>query len=179
VTLPTAMLLNDSQRAIISRHADELNDLCAKTPIEDEDAAKQMLVIITRMQWAQPGQKTSEDGVEAKGDAYMDALDDLPPWAVTAALRRWYRGDCDHVLKTKTVNGRVVVSDPPHNYSFVPPPAMLRRIARGEMWTVKGRAVTLERLLIAKPKREYTEAHCAEMRDRLHAALPWMMFDAE
>jgi hypothetical protein len=52
----------------------------------------------------------SAESGKARGEAYLDALDDVPPWAMAEAIRKWHRGECG----------------PDHNYRFAPAPAELR-----------------------------------------------------
>jgi hypothetical protein len=80
---------------------------------------------------------------------------------VSAAVRRWYRGDCG-------LNER----DQPYDYHWRPAPAELRRIALVEKWRVEARARTLRKLLVAEPLIEVSDQHCAQMRARLAAVIP-------
>jgi hypothetical protein len=104
-----------------------------------------------------PSSQQNEAGAEATGEAFQDALDDVPPWAVKAAVRRWYRGECGENE-----------CDQPYDYHWRPAPAELRRIALSELSRVKSRAGTLRRLLHAEPLIEFSDEHCAAMRTRLH-----------
>jgi len=88
------------------------------------------------------------------------ALDDVPHWAVAAAQRRWYRGDCGLNEHRQ-----------PYNYTWRPAPADLRRIALFEAWRVKQRAQTLRKLLAAEPLIQFSDEHCAQMRARLAAVI--------
>jgi hypothetical protein len=164
LTLPANRLPSPAQRAAIEDHIVGLNKLVEQTPERDGTAEKATTVIVTKLLLALPGQRTSEAGAEAKGEAYMAALDDVPCWAVAEAVRRWYRGDCDHILEPK---------EPRHNYSFVPAPAILRRLAMVEAYRLKARIADLQRVLDAVPYIDTSE-HCRTMRGRIHALLPWM-----
>jgi hypothetical protein len=103
----------------------------------------------------------NEAGAEASGEAFQAALDDVPTWAVAAAVRRWYRGDCGENERGQ-----------PFDYHWRPAPAELRRIALFEKWRVQQRAKTLRKLLVAEPFIEFSEEHCAQMRARLIAVIP-------
>lgn len=155
LTLPAAMMLTDQQRRMIEEHIRGLRSLLLQTPDESPDAEAATLVIITKLLLAKPSQGTSEKGAEAKGEAYMIALDDVPAWAVDAAVRRWYRGDCG-----KDDRGK------PYDYTWAPDSAVLRKLAIIEAWRVKGRIGELQKLLDAV---EFVD--CSEALERGQAAM--------
>lgn len=68
-------------------------------------------VSVAKLLMAYPVPGLREGAAEARGEAYRDALEDLPAWAVSEAVRRWNRGHCGE-----------------QNYSFAPAPAILRKI---------------------------------------------------
>lgn len=109
--------------------------------------ANEVLGAVTRMLLALPSKASGEAIGEAKADAYMIALEDMPAWAVTAAIRGWYRGE----------------HGPDYNYTFAPAPADLRKFAMAERWRVAGRVKDLEELLEAVPEREFSDKHRGEM----------------
>lgn len=147
MTLPTALLPTETQRRMLQQHVDALNRNCSKTPEADAGAEAAMLVIVTKMLLALASQRTSETGAEAKGEAYMAALDDVPAWAVDEAVRGWYRGTSHQEPRQ------------PHDFRWAPAPAVLRRLAQIELFKVKGRAIALTQLLNAEEKREFSEEH--------------------
>lgn len=157
-TLPFSLLLNPAERAEIERHILELDHLCAQTPVESDEWEAATLIVITKLMLALPAAQQNEAGAEASGEAFQAALDDVPTWAVSAAARRWYRGECGEREDGK-----------PYDYHWRPAPAELRRVALAEKWRVKHRAETLRRLLLAEPLIEYSEDHRARMRDRFAA----------
>lgn len=81
----------------------------------------------------------------------MIALEDMPAWAVTGAIRGWYRGE--HGTE--------------HNYTFAPAPAVLRRLTMIERHKVAGRATALGELLEAVPEPEFSDDHRKDMLDKL------------
>lgn len=93
------------------------------------------------------GTKATAESTEAKADAYEASLEDLPSWAVEAAARRWYRGDCG-----KDKSGQ------PYDYRFMPDPATLRQLAEREVFKLKGHIIGLEKVLLAKPYVDCSEA---------------------
>jgi len=93
LTLPAAMILSDIESVMVRRHIADLGSLVVSTPATSADAEAETLVIVTKMLLALPGQRSTDTGNEAKGEAYLAALDDVPPWAVQEAVRKWYRGE--------------------------------------------------------------------------------------
>jgi hypothetical protein len=159
-TLPANLILCPSERAEIERHATELESLCKQTPIEADEFENAMLIVVTKLMLALPSAQQNDVGAEATGEAFQAALDDVPHWAVAAAVRRWYRGECG-----LNECGR------PFDYHWRPAPAELRGIARAEEWRVKHRAMTLRKLLSAEVLIEISDDHCADMRARLAAVI--------
>jgi hypothetical protein len=155
-TLPSRLMLSLAERAEIQRTIDELTGLCDFTPEKSAQFEGATLVVITKMMLALPSSQQNEAGAEATGEAFQAALDDLPTWAVAAAMRKWYRGECG-----LTARGE------PYDYRWRPAPADLRRLAYIERGAVTGQVRTLKRLLEAEPLRELSEEHTAHMSDRL------------
>lgn len=155
-TLPASLILAPAERAEVQLHIIELDALCKQAPCESDQCEASTLVVLTKVMLALPSSTQNEAGAEASGEAFQAALDDVPTWAVAAAVRRWYRGDCG--LDERGL---------PYQYHWRPAPAELRRIALAEKWPVQQRADTLRKLLKAEPLIEFSDEHCALMRARL------------
>jgi hypothetical protein len=155
-TLPANSILSATERDEISRHIGGLDALCGPTPIDSAAAEGAMLIDLTRMMLVLPAAAQNEASAEARGAAYLAALEDLPPWAVLSAIRRWYRGDAG-------TNAHSVAYD----FHWAPAPAELRRVAMTELWRIKGRAETLRKLLRAEPLIEYNDEHRRGICERL------------
>lgn len=155
-TLPSHLMLSQAERVEIQRTIGELTELCDRTPERDARFEGATLVVITKMMLVLPSSQQNEAGAEATGEAFQAALDDIPTWAVTAAMRKLYRGECGS-------NERGALYD----YRWRPAPADLRRLAFIERGAVLGRVRTLKRLLDAEPPREFSEEHTARIRERL------------
>lgn len=153
--------MNTAERAEIERHATALDELCIQTPAEADKWEGATLIIITKMMLALPSSQQNEAGAEATGEAFQAALDDIPTWAVAAAVRRWYRGECGENERGQ-----------PYDYHWRPAPAELRSIALVEKWRVKQRVETLRKLLTAEPLIEFDTAHCEQMSARLATVIP-------
>jgi hypothetical protein len=119
-----------------------------------------MLVVLTKMMMVLPSTTQNEFSAEARGEAFMESLVDIPTWAVRAAIRSWNRGDGG-----KNQNGE------DYNYHWCPAPAELRRISWNMMFRVRRRADELQELLDAEPLIEFSAEHRDKMRDRFDALL--------
>lgn len=76
--------------------------------------ASQRTAVIAKVLLSYPSAQAGELSAAARGEAYRDALDDMPAWAIAEAIKRWNRGQAGE-----------------HNYSFAPAPAVLRKIVDG------------------------------------------------
>jgi hypothetical protein len=78
---------------------------------------------------------SSEAAAEARSDIYDDAVEDMPPWSIDAAVKRWGKGNVPD-LKLG-----------PLNFNFAPAPAVLRAICQRELEDFDKQAIACERLL--------------------------------
>lgn len=101
------------------------------------------------------GSKLDRDAADALTEDYLDAVEDLPAWTVREALRKWNRGE------SIKLDGKA------HDFNWRPKPPTLRRLAQHEMVAIKALKMQLEKLLAAVPRIEFSEEHCADMRERL------------
>jgi hypothetical protein len=134
LTLPASMVPNDAQRQTITSHKALLERSLTETPNEGEGWALKTAELIARMLKALSGNKRDELESEAKGEAYAMALDDVPWWAVSSAIRAWYRKECGE-----------------HNYAWPPDPATLRTISMRFWWRAAAEIADMQKLLDAKP----------------------------
>lgn len=153
LTLPAALVLTEAQKEMVSQHIAALDRLVEFTPANSADCEAETLVIVTKMLLALPAQRSTEAGNEAKGEAYLAALDDVPPWAVQEAVRKWYRGE--HGAK--------------YDYRWSPVPADLRALARSEEYKIRGRMQMLKRVRDAVPLVEFSDEYRADMLKRIQA----------
>mgnify|MGYP001594696130 FL=1 len=103
------------------------------------------------------GQRMDAAMSEALTEDYLDALDDLPAWSVREAVRKWNRAESPQLDKK------------PHDFNWRPEPPTLRRLAWIEYWNVKSRVETLQRMVAAVPRIEYSPEHRGEMLQKLSA----------
>jgi hypothetical protein len=156
LTQPASAILTAGEREALEEHAKQLKALYRRTPANDPDAEQEILLAVTEMMLVVsiPGQ--NELSAEARGRAFMTALDDVPIWAIHAAIRSWSRGECG-----KGTNGQ------PYDYRWCPAPAELRRITLAAMHPINERLRTVEMLLRAEPRIEYSDEHRRKMCERL------------
>jgi hypothetical protein len=96
------------------------------------------------------------DTVAIKASAYLDAVGDLPAWAVREAIRRWRRGEVDADAQA---------------LEFAPRPAKLKAIAERIVMVAKGQANRLQRILDAEPHEDLTPAQMQANSQRTQALL--------
>jgi hypothetical protein len=162
-TLPLNLILSGAEREAIEDHMRLLRKLSGPTPADSAEAEEDMLVLITKkIMLVLPAAKQNEMSAEARGEAYMIAVDDLPPWAVEAAMRRWYRGEV----------GTKPDGEPRFDCHWAPQPADLRELAMAELRRVQWLSQKLGAVLAAEPAIELSDEHCAAMRARLAQVIP-------
>lgn len=109
--LSGGLTLTDEQRRQATALRDEIQAGLDSSGIPE--ATKARLAILAKMLMAFPAANATFDAARARGEAYLDALDDIPPWALQDAVRQWNRGEGDG------------------NHDFAPSPARLRKICLG------------------------------------------------
>lgn len=149
--LPTSLILGKEQRMQVEQHISALTAALAMTPADDMRHAELTMTTVTKMTLVLPSKETGDLAGEARGEAFMAALEDVPSWAVQEAMRKWHRGEYG----------------PKHDYKWQPAPATLRTLAMQETYLVMGTRRKLREVLVAEPLREFTPEDEAAMRDRL------------
>lgn len=155
MVLPAGMLPSQQQRQAMEDHIGSLRSYLAETSENSQEAETSIASSVAALLMVLPSARKSELGAEAKADVYLDVLDDVPWWALKAAIRRWHKHDAG-----TDENGR------PYDYRWAPDPGTLRRIAYGETWPVKSRIREIEFVLGA---REFID--CSEQLARGKAAM--------
>lgn len=133
------------QRTAITRRVAELEAATRAGPERD------LLDLCGEIISEHASSKIDQGTSAIKADAYMDAVEDLPFWAVREALRRWRRGE---------------VNASAQDLDFAPKPPRLRRIALGINDVAKGQSIRLQRLLDAEPEEALTDADREANQDR-------------
>lgn len=158
LTLPSDRMPSEAQRAAATAHCQQLRALCQRTPEKGDDWAKATMEVLTRMFLSLPSRKESAASADVKMDSYLEALDDVPSWAVAEAMRGWYRG----------------THSDEYDFSWAPAPAVLRKLSVAESLKFEFRAREIEKVMTIQPFDPKAEEHCASMRKRLKEAMPWM-----
>lgn len=153
--LPKDLILGNGQKRLIEQHVSALTDILAMTPDEDQRHGELTLVTVTKMTMVLPSKEAGDLAGEAKGEAYMAALEDVPSWAVQEAMRKWHRSEYG----------------PKHDYRWQPAPSTLRNLAMIETYRVMGIRRRLNDLLLAEPLIEFSEEHLASMKARVQTHL--------
>lgn len=141
--LPRAMLPTDEQRREIIDHLDSLRLYLRQTPAHDVMAETRAATAVTKLIVVLAGEKKSDLSNDARNEVYLDVLEDVPCWAVEAAVKAWFRHDCGSDERGK-----------PHDYKWAPDPGTLRVIAQQQAFAVSARIGKLQRVLDA---REYVD----------------------
>lgn len=136
---------------MIEQHEKALGSILEMTPYEDESHGEQTMVAVTKMMLVLPSRESGELVGQAKGEAYIAALEDIPSWAVQEAMRKWYRAECGDKI----------------DYKWQPGPATLREIAMMEVYRVMGTRRKLREILAAEPLQDFSQDHMDGMKERL------------
>ena len=78
-----------------------------------------------------PTSNGTHEAGRARAEAYLLALDDLPPWAIAGAIKRWHRGEWGQG----------------YDYRWAPAAAELRAHSRDELRPIKETIARLEAVL--------------------------------
>jgi hypothetical protein len=149
--MPKGLILDLNQKHLVEQHVAALDDVLKMTPAEDTTHGVSTLTTVTKMTMALPSKEAGDMAGDAKGEAYMAALEDVPSWAVQEAMRRWYRGECGEK----------------YDYVWQPGPSTLRTISMTETYRVMAVRRKLNELLLAEPIREFTPEQEAAMRKKI------------
>ena len=114
-------------------HVAYLEGQLQHTPLNYDAYGRATIVLVTKMLLALPSAAMTEESAAAKAEAYMDALEDVPSWAVQAAIRGWHRSEYGDKF----------------NYRWAPVPSELRTVAFLEAWKTKERIRDLKRVISA------------------------------
>lgn len=124
--------MSTEQRAEAERARDQLEQ--AMRADDEPETRKARLGIVAKMLLAYPVAGASAETGKARAEAYLDALDDAPPWAIAEAVKAWHKGQCGE----------------DHDYRWAPAPAVLRMIALEKVTPVRAAAMHVAGLLAAK-----------------------------
>lgn len=134
--LQGGMELSEAHREEAKSLLTELRATVTGSYLGQQNIARARLALLTKMLMGFPtAGDTSEQAAAARLDVYDDALAEMPPWAIAAAVKRWIRGECNG-LEMGVLN-----------YNFAPGPAILRRLCMDELHPLQTQINKLTRLL--------------------------------
>lgn len=155
LVLPAELMPSPDQRQEMRSHMDSLRSYLRQTPAESVEAESAVATAVSKLIAVLAGERKSDLAEGARADVYLEVLDDVPCWAVEAAVKLWFRHDCGTDEKGK-----------PHDYKWAPDPGTLRKIALRQTYEMTGRIGKLERLLSA---RQYVD--CSKQLEAGRSAL--------
>lgn len=103
--------MTDDQRFCIRRKVAVLR--AASEADNGTENRKARLALVGNLLLAYPIPNGTQEAGRARAEAYLVALEDIPPWAIAEAIKRWHRGECGQG----------------YNYRWAPPPAELRQLS--------------------------------------------------
>lgn len=148
---------NGPQREAIMRRIEDLRDATRPGP------EARTLALIGEIVSEQATSRLDTDTADIRIVSFMDAVEDLPFWALREALRRWRRGD---------------VSDK-SQLPFGIKPHKLREMALLIRASAEGQAIRLQRVLDAEPEDGLSEAERAIVQERIARELRPQAFEIE
>jgi hypothetical protein len=152
-TLPTP-----AQRLELKNLRAQLASSLEQTPLQSVECDKATYGLVAALMMAKPARAGGANDAIARSETYEMALDDVPTWAVRAAIRQWHRGECD-VRK----NGEAVET---FDYKWAPESADLRNIAMRFVYLVQFEMHQIDKILNAIPFVD-----CSEVMQRNRLAL--------
>ncbi len=130
---PSGMGLSDQERSDLTAQMDAIQKAITGENLEPVMCSKARLSLLTKLLLGYPaaGSATDEAG-QARLDFYREAISDIAPWALDAAIKRWVRGDVGK-----------------GNIDWAPSPGALRRLCEEELEPFQVQIFKLKRLLSA------------------------------
>lgn len=150
LVLPSNLMPTTAQREAMVAHMETLRSFLSDTPANSADAETRIATTVSKLISVLAGERKSDLVEEARGDVYLDVLDDVPCWAVEHAARRWFKHDCG-----PDERGRQ------HDYKWAPDPGTLRQIAMEAVYAMAARIAKFQQVLDA---REYID--CSKQIER-------------
>lgn len=153
--LPRSLILGKEQKMVVEKHIAALTNILAMTPYEDVRHGELTLTTVSKMTMVLPCKESGDLAGEAKGEAYMAALEDVPNWAVQEAMRKWHRSEYGDK----------------YDYVWQPGPSTLRDLAMIETYRVMATRRKLTEILLAEPLVEFSEEHRSRMKEKVNPSL--------
>jgi hypothetical protein len=133
LNFPGGMELSPDQRTELESRLQALQRLMNGEHLPEGECLKARLSLLTKLLMGFPSAGNQSDkATDARLGFYLDAIGDVAPWAIDAAIKRWVRGDVENA-----------------NVDFAPSPGALRRLCEAETEPFKQQMRQVERLLSA------------------------------
>ncbi len=123
--------MTDEERFCIRQKIAELRAVCEADDGTENRMAR--LGLIANLLLAFPITNGTSEAGRARAEAYLSALDDIPPWVIAEVIKRWHRGECGHG----------------YNYRWAPAPAELRELSTERLRPAKETIGHFEAVLAA------------------------------
>lgn len=135
LNFPSGMELSEADRKDLSDRLRELQRVTTGENLAPAACSKARLSLLTKLLLGYPvAGGGSEQAAEARLSFYLEAVSDIAPWALDAAIKRWVRGDVGK-----------------GNVDFSPSPGALRQLCEEELDPFETQMHILKRLLSAMP----------------------------
>lgn len=135
LNFPSGMELSEADRKEVSARLVALQQVTTGENLAPAACSKARLSLLTRLLLGYPvAGGGTEQAAEARLSFYLEAVSDIAPWALDAAIKRWVRGDIGK-----------------GNIDFAPSPGALRRLCEEELEPFEAQIFKLKRLVSAIP----------------------------
>lgn len=142
--IPKALALTPEQRPAVLAM---IEDLDRRLSVRSVD---QIAVELAKLFSAHPQMQSGDSEAELRSETFLEALEDFPPWAVTAARKRW-------------TSGKVTGA----NLVFAPAIPQFCKLVADEVFQARAMRVRLQKLLEAEPLPELTSKERAAAAERV------------
>lgn len=135
LNFPSGMELSEPQRKEIEDRIANLGRLVTTGNLAPAECSRARLSLLTELLMGFPSAGNQSDkATDARLKFYLEAIGDVAPWALDAAIKRWVRGDVENT-----------------NVDFAPSPGALRRLCDIEVEPFTEQITKLKRILSAVP----------------------------
>ncbi|WP_316176172.1 hypothetical protein [Bradyrhizobium sp. SZCCHNRI1073] len=133
INFPAGQGLTEEQREDLKARLEQLRQAMTGGNLSAAQLSKARLSLLTKLMLGYPAAGASSDeAAQSRLSFYLEAVSDIAPWALDAAIKRWVRGDVDK-----------------GNVDFAPSPGALRRLCEEELEPFEAQIFRLNRLLSA------------------------------
>jgi hypothetical protein len=133
LNFPSGMELSEPQRKEIEDRIANLGRLVTTGNLAAAECSRARLSLLTELLMGFPSAGNQSDkATDARLKFYLEAIGDVAPWALDAAIKRWVSGDVENA-----------------NVDFAPSSGALRRLCETEIEPFHQQITKLKRLLSA------------------------------